>query len=355
MATILIKNGRVWDGERLLKADVLTRDERVEKIAPHITDPADIVYDATGKLVSAGFVDVHVHMRGISCDAFGVSAELSCIPFGVTAAADASGDEGDLALLDSFLVKSAVFVTAPIRNNRFVSEGLEAALARYGARTVGLKVYFDASSGEVRDITPLQDICRYARVHGLRVMVHCASSPAKMAEILQTLGTGDILTHAFHGGANNAAEDDFASMKAAQARGVVIDAGMAGHVHTDFGVFSKAIQCGVIPDLIGSDITKRSAYTRGGRYGLTACMRIAEELGMCEEDVLLAVTSKPARVLGKIGQWGRLFVGGIADIAVLAEADDPLDMTDCSGNRFVSARGKRCVLTVCNGQIVYKN
>ena len=34
MAKILIKNGRVWDGQKFLEADVLTDEELVEKSNP---------------------------------------------------------------------------------------------------------------------------------------------------------------------------------------------------------------------------------------------------------------------------------------------------------------------------------
>ena len=38
---------------------------------------------------------------------------------------------------------------------------------------------------------------------------------------------------------------------------------------------------------------------------------------MCEEDILRAVTSAPAKALGKEDEWGYLEVGRTADIACL--------------------------------------
>jgi dihydroorotase-like cyclic amidohydrolase len=89
MAKILIKNGRIWDGEKFFYADVLTSDNKIEKIEPDICEKASFVYDASGKTVTAGLVDSHIHMRGISRDIYGAQAEMCCFPFGVTAAADA--------------------------------------------------------------------------------------------------------------------------------------------------------------------------------------------------------------------------------------------------------------------------
>lgn len=355
MASILIKNGRVWDGERFFLADVLTKGDKIVKIAPCIDDGADFTYDAVGKTVSTGLVDVHVHLRGISSEAFGIQGEAACFPFGVTAAADAGGGRGDMSLLQSFMLKTAVIVGVSIRDNHVDEERTTKKLALYGDSAIGLKVYFDTTVSEVRDITPLREACRLARKLGLFVMVHCASSPTPMGEILDTLSAGDILTHSFHGGVHTAAEDDFAAMRRAKARGVIIDAGFAGHVHTDFAVCRAAVAAGLAPDTISTDVTRYSAYMRGGRYGMTMCMNMARALGMSEEAIFRAVTSTPAKVLGKEKEWGHLRVGGKVDIAVFEDADEGFSLTDKRGNSLESARGYRCLLTVADGQIIYRH
>ena len=355
MAKILIKHGRVWDGESFFFADVLTDGERISKIAPAITDSADYVYDATGKTVSAGLVDIHVHMRGISCDAFGIDAAISCFPFGVTAALDAGGGKGDKALLDSFCLKTAVFVGVDIKANRPDIKRAEAMLLAYGDRALGVKVYFDTMVSEVTDVSPLRTICDFAHSRGLRVMVHCSHSPIPMNELLRVLSRGDVLTHAFHGGESNAASDGFQGILEAQRRGVVIDTGFAGHVHTDFQLFKDAIKAGVVPDTVSTDITRLSAYRRGGRYGMTMCMSMARKVGLPEKDIFKAVTSTPAKVLGKTDEWGSLTVGGAADIAVLDYTDEGFSLTDSAKNKIEDSQGYRCVLTVIDGQLVYRD
>ena len=354
MARLLIKNGRVWDGDRFLNADVLVEEDTVAAIEPQLTDDTAYLYDASGKIVSAGLVDDHVHLRVLPSDPFGIQAEMSCFPFGVTAAADAGRTEGNPAVLDSFMLKNVVFVVAPIVGDRVDLQQLDKHIAHFGDRAVGVKVYFDNRDGEVLTVAPLAAVAAFAKQRGLRVMVHSSYSPAPMADILNVLNPGDILTHAFHGGKNHAAVDNFESMKRAQQRGVCIDAGLAGHVHTDFAVFRQAIQAGLLPDIISTDITKFSAYTRGGRYGMTMCMSIARHLGMSEEDIFKAVTTTPAAALGKSAEWGSLKVGAPADIAVLEYTDEGFSLTDEAGNHVEDPRGYRCVLTVSDGQIVYK-
>ena len=162
MAKILIKNGRVWDGEQFWYADVLTNGDKIAKIEPDICQNADFIYDAKGKIVSAGLVDAHVHMRGISSEEFGIQAEMSCFPFGVTAAVDAGGGKGDKSLLDSFMVKNAVFVSVGLKNNHADFTQTEVMLADYGDKAIGLKVYFDTTISEASDVTPLREACEFA-------------------------------------------------------------------------------------------------------------------------------------------------------------------------------------------------
>ncbi len=354
MAKILIKNGRIWDGERFLFADLLCSGTVVEKLAPGLDDAADFVYDAAGKTVSAGLVDCHVHMKGISSDRFGFPASAGTLPFGVTAAADAAAMQGDERLTDTFPIKTAVFVTAAFRENRADFSGAERMRAAWGSRVVGIKAFFDAADAPVTDEKPLMQVCDYARERGLRVMVHSSNSPIPMARLLDILSPGDILTHAFHGGRHHAGEDDFAAIERAKSRGITIDTGCAGHVHTDFGIFGQAIARGILPDTISSDLTLCSAYMRGGRYGLTLCMSLARTLGMKEEDILRAVTASPARALNKEAEWGHLAPGRAADLCVLELADEPFSLTNAAGHTVADSIGYRCHLTVADGQILYR-
>ena len=63
MDRILIQNGTVYDGlgGAAYQADLLLEDGRIAKIAPGLTDTADVVIDAAGKAVTPGFVDIHRH------------------------------------------------------------------------------------------------------------------------------------------------------------------------------------------------------------------------------------------------------------------------------------------------------
>ena len=49
MAKILIKNGRIWDGERFFLADILTDGDKISKIEPSISEKADFVMTRRAK------------------------------------------------------------------------------------------------------------------------------------------------------------------------------------------------------------------------------------------------------------------------------------------------------------------
>jgi dihydroorotase len=62
--TILIKNGRLIDSAKHIDqaADLLVSDGKVAKIG-RLADRAEITLDASGKIISPGLIDLHVHFR----------------------------------------------------------------------------------------------------------------------------------------------------------------------------------------------------------------------------------------------------------------------------------------------------
>ena len=350
---LLIKNGRVWDGERFYYADVLTDNKVISAIAPQIDEKANFVFDATGMTVSAGLVDIHMHMAGISGDEYAIEVHSACYPFGVTAACDAGARKGSHALLASFGVKNAVFADSVIKNNTLDEVATTRNLALYGSKAIGIKLFYDETGGKLTTSKPLEEVCAYARSRNLKVMVHCNHSPTSMLSIVEILSAGDVLSHVYHGGKNGCMEEDYAAFRLAREKGVVLDAAFAGHVHTDFAVLRKAFADGWFPDTISTDLTKNSAFKRGGRYGLTMAMSIARTAGMEEADILPAVTTAPAKALGQ--PWGRLQVGSAADIAVLEYTNEAFCLTDKAGNILENTEGYRCCLTVADGIVVYRD
>lgn len=352
IGSIKIENGRIFDGKRYTYGDIYIENDKIMAIGENISQKANYNFNANGNLVTPGLCDIHAHMKGISSDAFGISIDAVCFPNGVTNAVDASAYKGSRDTLDAFSAKNRVFVVTDIKDDTALFDRTDKLLEVYGDKAVGIKVYFDTAEKTVRTINPLYEIVKYADKRRIKVMVHCAGSPTPISDVLEALRTGDIITHSFHGVKNTALDDNFESLKKAQKRGVIIDSGFAGCVHTNFDIFKKAIENGMIPDTLSSDITCCSAFIRGGMYGMGACMMIAEKSGMSEEQILRCVTVNAAKAVGT--DWGILKVGRVADVAVFDKGGKGIDMTDKDGNRFVCDNSYRCLLTVCDGNVVYR-
>ncbi|WLR52274.1 dihydroorotase [Bacillus tianshenii] len=60
---ILIKNAKLFESERMIEKDILIEDGVIKQIADTINDPDAQAFDAVGKLVTPGLVDLHVHLR----------------------------------------------------------------------------------------------------------------------------------------------------------------------------------------------------------------------------------------------------------------------------------------------------
>lgn len=353
---VVIKNGKIWNGtEFLTDADGVAIKDRIVAEIGRVSDDADVVIDAKSAIISPGLVDIHTHIKGCSSHAFGVPIEAVCYPNGVTTAVEASAcKQTGKAILDNMWLDSYVFVAANVKNNAFDWSFTEKMLDVYKEKVLGVKVFFDTASPEIKDTKPLVEICEYAHKRNLKVLVHSTGSPVPMDELLGCLCKGDICTHIFHGGKNNVSEDNFKCLDNARKRGVVLDNGMAGGVHTDFEVAKSAILNGFLPDTISTDITKLSAFVRGGNYGLTLCMSIMRKLGMKEQDILKAVTYYPSRAICKEKRCGKLEVGGKADVCVLDYTSNPFDMPSKWCENIKGDMGYKNSITIVNGKVMFR-
>jgi dihydroorotase len=110
---LLITGGRVIDpasgGDGL--ADVLIRDGRIEAVGTGLVDPEAERFDAAGKIVAPGFIDMHVHLRepgiehaedietGARAAAAGGFTSICCMPN--------TSPVNDSATVTSFIVQRA--------------------------------------------------------------------------------------------------------------------------------------------------------------------------------------------------------------------------------------------------------
>ena len=351
---IIIKNGLVFNGENFIRKDIYIADGKISKIENKINLKAHVVYNAKGLIVAPGLIDIHTHIYGISDDCFGTPAPSSFFPFGVTTAVDDGSVKGNKFLLENMKLGAYTFPSVQIKNDCVEFYKIEKLLHTFGDRVVGIKTYIDSSNGDVLSSQPLKKVIAFAGGKGLKVMVHCSNSPIKMEEIIDLLRPGDILTHPYHGGDNNALLNDFSALKKAKEKGVIIDTGMAGHIHTNFEIMKKCISAGLYPNTISSDLTNLSVFQRGGNYGLTLCMGVMRAMGMPETEIFKAVTTNAAAAIGKESNLGYIKIGSRADLAVLDYGFHPFNFNIDPVNKIKGNYSYNCKLTLCDGQIVYK-
>ena len=355
MAKILFKAGKIFDGEEFFDGDLLIENDKIVAMDKSIDSNGAMEINCSGCIISSGLIDIHTHFSETGNKQFGFPADMATIPFGVTYAVDACAENIEVNYLDKLCVETAVFIPIRIKGDSLDYEKMQARISLYGERVIGVKVYFDESLKNGTTENHLRLACAFARERNLQVMVHCSYSPLGMDKIVDILQAGDIITHAYHGVYHTIDENDYVAYKKAKEKGVIIDAGMAGGVHTDFAVLQKAIENGYIPDVISSDITKFSAYMRGGIYGLPICMSMARLCGMKEKDIFKAITINAAKSMGKEQEWFGLQVGSVATLSVMKWADAQIDIKDRAGNSLTSEQGYICKMTVKNGQIIYRN
>src|ERR687892_2806660 len=128
-------------------------------------------------------------------------------------------------------------------------------------------------------------------------MCHIGAAPGNLADVLDLLRPGDILTHSYSGAGNNIVQNGqlIPAAKAAKQRGVIFDVGHGGGSF-DYTVAEPAIAAGAPPDTISSDIHVFSGNSPGMPY-LTWVMSKFLNMGFSLEQVIAMATINPARVI----------------------------------------------------------
>jgi dihydroorotase len=165
------------------------------------------------------------------------------------------------------------------------------------------------------------------------------ATPQLMADILNTLRAGDILTHCYSGFPNIAGKFTnivqegklLPEALAAKRRGVIFDIGHGGGSF-DFTIAEAAIQQNCPPDTISSDIHVFSGNTPGMPY-LTWVMSKFMALGFTLEQVVSMATVAPARMIDRIAKHGTLQVGAPADATLVEIVSGPVEFVDTRNNK----------------------
>ena len=373
--TTVIKNGRVFDGERMIpKATVIIENGKITAVGRKVTIPEGAeVLDGEGQTIMPGLIDAHVHV-------WDQQNLKQALVFGVTTVIDmfmniktmtgmkelqSSGKSNDRA----YLVSSGILVTVPgghgtqygppfpmISKPEKAQEFVEARLAE-GSDFIKI-IYDDGSAYSMPrptlDKATLRAVIEAAHECGKLVVVHAATLQ-NCLDVIEAGGDG--LAHLFF---NDAFAPDLGRLAAqkkifviptlsvlksmsgaADAKTLVEDPNLSPYLNpmdiqmlnlsfpfkTSRGAYEAAeralrqLKTEAVPILAGTD-----APNPGTTYGasLHSELELLVEAGLSPLEALRAATSLPAKKFN-LSDRGRVQPGLVADI-VLVKGDPTKDI-----------------------------
>ncbi len=193
MATILITNGAVIDPSQKLnaRADLLLRDGKVAAIGSNL-GKADQTIDATGRLVTPGLIDIHVHFRepGDEEEETIASGAAASVAGGFTTVCCEPNTKPPLdteAAIEFVLRESQRVALANVYPIGAITKGRAGKeLAEIGSMHERGAVAFSDDGAGVADASVMRKALQYCKMFDAVIMQHCEEP---------TLGGG-----AMHGG-----------------------------------------------------------------------------------------------------------------------------------------------------------
>jgi len=228
--SILIKNGHVIYGENLevVRADVLIEGNTITRVARGINEAADTVIDATGKVVSPGFVNLHTHspmglLRGLADDlplmewlekhiwpmeakltrehikAGAYLGVLEMIKTGTTAfldmyfRMDAVAEAVLEAGLRGYLSYGMIDLGDPERTEKEVKEALREMKAIEGLNSERIHFVFGPHAPYTCSLALLKEVRKLADEHGKSITIHVAETMAELGKIQERYGKSPVV------------------------------------------------------------------------------------------------------------------------------------------------------------------
>lgn len=343
---------------------------RVLAIGPGLDRPEGLqIHDMAGAFASPGWIDLHCHVFE-KISEYGVNPDVVGEALGVTTVVDAgSAGEATMQGFKEYVIDKANTRVLAFLNigsigliKSTISEVYDAGFVdvaatircaeRLSALVCGIKVRASGAFTRHLGIDPLYMAKRCARLLGLPIMVHVGEPPPILEQILPILDAGDIVTHCFNGKPTGTIFDrDGALLPVVQdalARGVLFDVGH-GAASFSFDVAQRALECGVAPYSISTDLHVRSLG--GVVRDLSTTMSKMLDLGMSLRDVIEAVTTHPARVLGH-PELATVQVGALANLTAFEVAEGAREVSDSCGNYRTLRSAIRPLAVVCGRRVI---
>ena len=183
MSTVVLRNAEIINEGRRLRADVLLRDGRIERIG---TIPAgtkaDQEYDLTGKLLLPGLIDDQVHFRepGLTHKACIASEARAAVAGGVTSFMEMPNTNPPATTHAELEKKYAIGAATSVANYSFffgaTNSNVEAIKAIDSSKVCGVKIFMGSSTGDmlVDSVATLEGIFRHSPTI---ILTHCEDTP----------------------------------------------------------------------------------------------------------------------------------------------------------------------------------
>jgi dihydroorotase len=350
---VLLRRCRLYSQQEAV--DVGIRDGRIARIGASAGAGTREV-DLEGALVSAAWVDSHVHVASAATPGR-IDAVAHGPGQGVGALIDAGSAPpsrlGDLLAAARWVYALANIDGRGIRGTAPAPEisgtPADEALSRYPERVRGIKV--QASQSVLGDVAPraMENAIRVAERHGVAVMVHVGNPPPALEVVCDLLRAGDVITHYAHGkpeGATLADGRPLPALRRAFERGVLLDVGH-GRSSFSFRRFRQLLEAGITPATISTDLHASSAERPV--VSLARTMSKVLELGLPLEAVVEKVTSAPARAFGLAGYESPV-EGGPANLTAFVVEERAFETEDSEGERMTCRRWIRPLGCVVGGE-----
>ena len=370
---LLLTGGTVLNPASRLRQelDVGITAGRIAAMEPKLAqDNAKRILDVRGCYVTPGLIDFHVHSYW-GVNPYGFNADSICLASGVTTAMDA-GSSGPVNFLgfkklvhESSKTRMLAFVAiaqhgvlndpGELQNLRFADpEAAASSVAESPNVGVGIKVRLhkkgvgDNGRQALRLAIQAGDACRSP------VMVHVGDTGISMEEIVDTLRAGDVVTHCYTPQKPSIVDASgrlLVAARKAQERGVIFDVGHASG-HFDFNLVRRAMDDGLLPNVISSDLHGRMAQPGFGIVGdLPTTLTKFLSLGLDLDHIIALCTINPASVIGWQDRLGRLEVGRDADVAVLRIVNEAPKLRDSVGGEMTAEQRIAVRWTIRQGEV----
>ncbi|MHC5268619.1 amidohydrolase/deacetylase family metallohydrolase [Enterococcus sp. LJL98] len=363
----VLKGGRFISGAPCELAFV---NGKIVEVAPVIDAKGREVIDITGKFLSAGWIDDHVHCYE-EMDLYYDYPDAIGVTQGVTTVIDAgtTGAE-NIQRFYALAQKSKTNVYALLNISKWgiveqdeladltkIQEQLiQQAIKDLPDFIVGIKARMSKTVVGDNGVTPL-DLAKKIQKENdnLPLMVHIGSAPPTLEEVLARLEAGDVLTHCFNGKPNGILDQRAGWIKPiairAYKKGLIFDIGH-GTDSFNFHVAETALKSNIKAQTISTDIYIRNREN-GPVYNLATTMEKLHVVGYTWEEIIEKVTSAPAKAFHLNGK-GQLAVGYDADMTVFEFIDGEKVLTDSNGQKRTTSVQIRPVKTIIGGK-VYAN